>query len=115
MLKDQLERSLLLGMGLISITRERANALAEDLMKQGEVARDEVKEVTDRLVERGKEERQAVQEMIEDEVETTLKEMRLATQQDLHKLQARVETLEAQIAEQFEKAGEETEETENDA
>jgi polyhydroxyalkanoate synthesis regulator phasin len=115
MLKDQLERSVLLGMGLISLTREKAQKMVEEMMKQGEVARDEVKELTDRLVERGREERQAVRGMIEEEVDTTLKDMRLATQQELQQLQARVETLEAQMAEQFEQGDGEESATDDDA
>ena len=59
MLKKQLERTFLIGIGLLSLTREKAQAVVEDMVKQGSAAREEVKDLTDKLVERGEEERQA--------------------------------------------------------
>lgn len=97
MLKEQLERSVLLGIGLLSITREKAQALADELVKQGDIARDEVKSFTDRLVERGKEERHALRDMVHEEVDMSLKEMRVATGSEVETLQDQVEALEKKV------------------
>lgn len=88
-----LERSLLMGLGLLSLTREKAQTIAEELAKEGEVARDQVKEMAERLAERGEEERKALRKLVHDEVDSSLKEMRLATQSDVAALQAKVEEL----------------------
>jgi len=99
MLKEQLERSVLMGIGLLSITREKAQSFAEDMVKQGEMARDEVKTFTDQLVERGEEERHALRKMVREEVDTSLKDMHLATQSDVETLNSQVEALQARIDE----------------
>jgi polyhydroxyalkanoate synthesis regulator phasin len=98
MLKEQLERSVLLGIGLLSITREKAQSFAEEMVKQGQVARNEMKSFTDQLVERGKEERQALRKMVQEEVDVSLQDMRLATQSDVAALRERVEKLEVELA-----------------
>lgn len=88
-----IERSLLMGLGLLSLTREKAQTIAEELAKEGEVARDQVKEMTDRLAERGEEERKAMRKLVHDEVDKSLKEMQVATQGDVAALHAKVEEL----------------------
>lgn len=97
MLKEQLERSLLMGIGLFSLTREKAQAIVEELVKQGEVARSEVKDVTEHLVERGEEERHAFRKVVRQEVESTLTDMHIATQSDLKVLQKKLADVEKQL------------------
>lgn len=87
------ERSLLAGIGLLSMTHEKAQKIVEDLTHRGEVHRDEAKEWVEGLVQRGEEERQSFRELIHDEVKSTLDELGLATKQDLQDLAARIATL----------------------
>ena len=97
MLKEQLERTFLIGIGLLSLTREKAQAVVEDMVKQGSAAREDVKELTEKLVERGEEERKAFREMTREEVNRALHEMNLATAEDVERLEAEVATLKAQL------------------
>ncbi|MDY0018774.1 MAG: hypothetical protein RBT47_02105 [Anaerolineae bacterium] len=98
MLKEQIERSILMGIGLFSITREKAQVYVEELVKQGGAARDEVKELTEKLVKRGEEERKALRTLIREEMDTALKEMHLSTTEDIKNLQAQIEALKAEVA-----------------
>ncbi len=97
MLKEQLERSLLMGIGLLSLTREKAQTIVEELVKQGEVARSEVKDVTNKLLERGEEERQALSKVVRKEVDGALTEMRIATQSDVEAIKKQLIDLEQQL------------------
>ena len=97
MLKEQLERSLLMGIGLLSLTREKAQAIVEELVKQGEVARSEVKDVTNKLLERGEEERQALSKVVRKEVDGALTEMHIATQSDVEAIKKQLADLEQQL------------------
>lgn len=97
MLKEQIERSFLMGIGLLSLTREKARAFAEEMVKQGEAAREEVSELTDRLVARGEEERRVFRKMIREEVDGALKDVHVATAADIEKLQAKIEMLEERL------------------
>ena len=95
MLKEHIERSILLGMGILSITREKAQAYVEELVKQGDAATAEVKDLTEKLVKRGEEERDALRKLVREEVSATLKEMHIATSDDVKELQAQLEALKA--------------------
>jgi len=98
MLKEQIERSILMGIGLFSITREKAQGYVDELVKQGSAARDEAKELTDKLVKRGEEERGALRILVREEMNTALKEMHLSTTEDIKNLQAQIEALKVEVA-----------------
>jgi len=81
-----LEKGFLAGIGLLSMTREKAQKVIEELSKEGEVQKGEVKQWVDQLSDRGEEERQALRNLIRDELKKVLDEMGLATKEDIQKL-----------------------------
>ena len=80
------EKGILAGMGLLSMTREKAQKVIDDLSHEGEVQKSEVKQWVDKLSDRGEEERQALRKLIRDEMKKVLDEMGLATKEDVQKL-----------------------------
>ncbi len=80
------EKGFLVGMGLLSMTREKAQQVIEELSHEGEVQKSDMKEWVDQLSNRGEEERQALRKLIRDEVKKVLDEMGLATKEDIQKL-----------------------------
>lgn len=85
-MKSLLEKGFLVGIGLLSMTREKAQQVIEELSHEGEVQKSEVKQWVDQLSDRGEEERQALRKLIRDEVKKVLDEMGLATKEDIQKL-----------------------------
>lgn len=81
-----LEKGFLAGIGLLSMTREKAQKLIDELSHEGEVQKSEVKQWVDQLSDRGEEERQALRKVIRDELKKVLDEMGLATKEDIQKL-----------------------------
>ena len=81
-----LEKGLLAGIGLLSMTREKAQEIIDDLSHEGEVQKSEVKQWVDQLTDRGEEERQALRKVIRDEMKKVLDEMGLVTKEDLQKM-----------------------------
>ena len=81
-----LEKGFLAGIGLLSMTREKAQKIVEELTHEGELQRGEAKEWIDQLSDRGEEERQALRKLIRDEIKKVLDEMGLATKDDIQKL-----------------------------
>lgn len=81
-----LEKGFLAGIGLLSMTREKAQKIVDELTHEGEVQRSEVKQWVDQLSDRGEEERQALRKLIRDEIKKVLDEMGLATKEDIQKL-----------------------------
>lgn len=85
-MKSVLEKGFLAGIGLLSMTREKAQKVIEELTHEGELQKTEVKEWVDQLSSRGEEERQALRKLVRDEVKKVLDEMGLATKDDIQKL-----------------------------
>jgi polyhydroxyalkanoate synthesis regulator phasin len=81
-----LEKGFLAGIGLLSMTREKAQKVIDELTREGELQKNEVKEWVDQLSSRGEEERQALRKLVRDEVKKVLDEMGLATKEDIQKL-----------------------------
>ena len=85
-MKTLLEKGLLAGIGLLSMTREKAEKFIEELSHEGELQKNEVKQWVDQLSDRGEEERQALRNVIRDEMKKVLDDMGLATKEDIQKL-----------------------------
>ncbi len=100
MLKEHLERSLLLSIGLLSLTREKAQRVVDEMVKQGSAAREEAKELTEKLVQRGEEERRTVRKMIREEVNQALHDLNLATADEVAELRAELAALRVECATQ---------------
>ncbi len=81
-----LEKGLLAGIGLLSMTREKAQKLIDELSHEGVVQKSEVKQWVDQLSDRGEEERQALRKLIRDEMKKVMDEMGIATKEDIQKL-----------------------------
>ena len=80
------EKGLLVGIGLLSMTREKAQEVIDELSHEGELQKSEVKEWVDQLSDRGEEERQALRKLIREEMKKVLDEMGLVTKEDIQKL-----------------------------
>ena len=85
-MKSILEKGFLAGIGLLSMTREKAQEVIEELTHEGELQKNEVKQWVDQLSDRGEEERQALRKLVRDELKKVLDEMGLATKDDIQKL-----------------------------
>jgi len=90
---DIVERGLLASLGILSLTREKAQGVVDELVKRGEVRRDDSKGLVDRLVQRGEEERSSFRKLIHEEVARVAREMNLVTQADLQALEKKIEAL----------------------
>jgi len=90
-MRTLIERNLLAGIGLLSMTRDKAQKIVDELTQRGEVQKGESKDLVERLVQRGEEECQSLRTLIHDEVKNTLDELGLATKQDIRDLAARMD------------------------
>lgn len=90
-----LERSLLFGLGLLTVTREKVVQLVDKLVEEGEVRMEEAPKVVEKLIARGEEEREALRKLIRDEVARWAPPSR----QDLEELKHKVDELAARVEE----------------
>ncbi len=88
-MKTNLEKSLLMGIGLLSMTREKAENIVNDLIKRGELEKGQGEKWVDQLTHRGEDERQAAGKMIRAEIKSAVDELGLVTKADLQQLAAK--------------------------
>jgi polyhydroxyalkanoate synthesis regulator phasin len=92
-MRDIMERSFLISLGILSLSREKAQGVVDELVKRGAVRREDSTGLVDRLVQRGEEERGSFRKLIHEEVAKVAHEMNLATRGDLQALEKKIEAL----------------------
>lgn len=94
------ETGLLMSLGMLSLTREKAEAIAKELVDRGETRREDAHELVDRLMERGEEERKALSKLVRDETKSVLKELDLATRGDVASLSKKIDALAKKLSQE---------------
>ena len=92
------ERAFLMGLGVMELTRERANKLAKDLEERGKMSESEAKKVADRISEMASEQQESVRKTVDKESDRLLHATGVATKEDLDKLREEIAELKALIA-----------------
>jgi len=91
-------KMMLAGIGALSLTREKAEQMVNELVDRGQMSRDEAKKMVQDLINKGEQERSALLTTIRQELNAWRDEMGLATKQDLADLAARLARLEERLA-----------------
>ncbi|MGC9522480.1 MAG: phasin family protein, partial [Anaerolineae bacterium] len=86
------ERSLLAGLGVLTLTRERVVRFVDRLVEEGEVSREEAPSLVERLVERGQAKREELHKLVRDELEKSRASMP-ASRRDVEELHQKIDDL----------------------
>lgn len=92
-MKNLIKRSVLAGVGLLSLTREKAQEYVDELVEKGEARREDANDLVERLTKRGEEERKSMRKLVRDEVSNVMSELGVATQKDMQDLGKKIDTL----------------------
>jgi|LGVF01.1.fsa_nt_gb polyhydroxyalkanoate synthesis regulator phasin len=92
-LQDLINKTQLTGLGILSLTREKAQAIVDDLVNRGEVKREQTQELVEKLVTWAKEERTALQRLVHEEVQKVIDKAPLAKKEDIDALSEKVKDL----------------------
>lgn len=104
---DLLKRVLMLGIGAASLTREKIEALVDELVKKGELTREEGREMVEKATGRAREEGATIKEKFSETYQDALGSMGVATSEQVGELERRITVLEARVygkAERFEES-----------
>jgi polyhydroxyalkanoate synthesis regulator phasin len=88
-----LERSVLLGLGVLTLTRDKVKQAVDELVEEQEVPPEEARQMVDALVAKGEEERDKLREMIRQEMGS----VKPVTRKEFEKLHQSVEELHAKL------------------
>jgi polyhydroxyalkanoate synthesis regulator phasin len=92
-----IEKSMLLGLGVLTLTRDKIVQAVDSLVDEGEVKAEEAPSIIDKLVSRGEEEREALRKMMRDEIEKRRIHAPVASHKDIEELSQKIDTLTARI------------------
>lgn len=88
-----------LGWGTVSLTREKAEKMVDQLIARGEINREEAKKTINELVDRGEKERAEVRQYLQQEVKSMMQKYNVVTREEYLLLEQRVSALEQKIDE----------------
>ncbi|MEW6087516.1 MAG: phasin family protein [bacterium] len=92
---DIVKKLFMAGLGVAALTEEKVSKIVDELVKKGEISEQEGKGAVKSLLSQVEENKKFVEEKIQEQLEQIFKKAKLATQQDIEKLEKRIEKLEA--------------------
>ncbi len=94
---DLFKKGLFFGMGLFEEGREKVEALVDDLIKAGEVAKEERTKTIEKYVQKIKEQEKIISEKINTEIKKAIEKFGIPTKDDFDKLIKEVEALKKKV------------------
>ena len=93
---DEVRRLALFGSGVAELTRHQAEQIVKDLVKAGDVRRQQASTAARDLYDRSRENRKALTGIIRSEIQNQVQNLGLASKRDVERLERRVARLESE-------------------
>lgn len=93
-----MRKMIYFGLGALSLTREKAEKMMNEMVDKGEINREEAKQFIDDAIKKGSEEKEELRNMIKQEYQELKNQFSLVTKKDLEALEARIAALEEKIS-----------------
>lgn len=90
-------KAVLLGLGLVSLTRERAEEVVDELIKRGEVNNEEKFKLVDKLMKEAARQEEELGKRIKEALHKLVNQMGLVTREEMEEISRRLEQLEKRI------------------
>ena len=91
---ELIKKTMLAGVGLAAVTKDKVEELARELTEKGEMSEKEGKELIDELLKKSEQARKDLETKVEDTVRKVLEKMAVATKGDIDSLSERIKNLE---------------------
>ena len=91
---DLVKKSIYLGLGAVTVTREKVENLVDELIEKGQLKREQKATTVQDIMKKVEKEEQAVINRIKTAVEKAIKELGLPTKQDIEDLKKKLEKIE---------------------
>ncbi len=92
-MKETLDKLWLAGLGALSMTRERAEKIFDDLVQRGQEERTNKRDFVENLVQSADKTRQEVESFVDRQVKQALSRLHVATKDDIARLEAKLDQL----------------------
>lgn len=91
------KKAIGVGLGLISITEKKARAIIDELIKKGEIKKEEAEEVINNLLKKTEKDRKTLEERLAKIIKNVVEKLPLATRKELDEVKKRLEELEKKV------------------
>ena len=91
---DELRRVALFSSGVAELTRHQAEQIIKDLVKSGDVRRQQASTAARELVDRSRQNRKELLRFVRSEIQNQIESLGLATKRDLERMERRIARLE---------------------
>jgi polyhydroxyalkanoate synthesis regulator phasin len=95
-----MENAFLMGIGVLDVTREKAESFAADLIERGKMSQGDAKKVADRVSEIAETQQEMVRKTVANETEKVMKTSGVATKSEVDELKAQIAELKTMLANQ---------------
>ena len=92
---DSIHKMFLAGVGLAAMTKDKIDEHVKELVEKGKLSEKEGREIADEMLKKSKQAKDDLEKQVEKQVQQTLQSMQIASKEDVEKLEARIEKLEA--------------------
>jgi len=92
---DAIHKMFLAGVGLAAMTKDKIDEHIKELVEKGKLTEKEGREIADEMLKKSKQAKDDLEKQVEKQVQQTLQALQIASKEDVEKLSARIEKLEA--------------------
>jgi len=92
---DAIHKMFLAGVGFASMTKDKIDEHIKELVEKGKLTEKEGREIADDMLKKSKQAKEDFEKQVEKTVQQTLGTLKIASKEDVEKLTARIEKLEA--------------------
>jgi len=96
-LKNILNKGVTLGLGLAITSKEQAQKLVDDMVRKGELSRDESVEFVEKLFQKGIETQLQLDLLITKKAQELVAKLNVATKEDIGRLEQRIDKIDQKI------------------
>ena len=92
---DAIHKMFLAGVGLAAMTKDKIDEHVKELVEKGKLSEKEGREIAEEMLKKSKQAKDDLEKQVEKQVQQTLQALQIASKEDVEKLSARIDKLEA--------------------
>jgi len=92
---ESIHKMFLAGVGLAAMTKDKIDEHVKELVEKGKLSEKEGREIADEMLKKSKQAKDDLEKQVEKQVQQTLQALQIVSKEDVEKLTARIEKLEA--------------------
>ena len=96
-LKDLVKKMMELGLGLVGVTEKKIREVVAELIKRGEIKKEEAEKFIDNLVEKTEKDRKDLEKRLSRFIQKGIAKIPLATKSEVEELKKKIEALEKKL------------------